>query len=430
MVRKKKIKATNILVLLVIALGVVVAFGNVAFGNLGQQGFGEDVYTPNYVSLSCERLPEQVDAEYFIKSFNILTGGSLSVACGVNSGADEVINGYVPFGCKFVPDKFIDYSVVNAGQVCPELSIFTSQWSTLGSNEQWEIDELEKVCLKASAINDGVNVKFSGDFYGLKMNNEDGTVIYEKNCNVREAVDKRSDITYVPGVSDAPDTLTPFSKVQHYIVGASPRVKSKDIITLDGKDVYINGIGSYYPIVTAEDGRKYTNTLNPMQDNRIICIPSANPLCIDGLTYTEDLEGSSCGLFNNIEGYVSIGGNEYCKYECINGENKPFDCKTINPCPANKPILDPNTLECTEAGRNVPDVNTDLSCIPFYQTPSSGDTCDLIDPFCNPEPHCKNVISSWVITAIIVFLLILLIAFLPKSNRNQRPIIVTGGSNN
>lgn len=332
---KKNIKIIIGVLLLIGIVGVLAYFG------IQQSTFNfttGKVYLPNYVSIFCGRLPTQIDDSWSIND----KGSSTCGYKGTETEDNLNIEAYVPYGCNYIPQKSLKYKIVSLSDSC-NWGIF-EDGTRVNTGATIKVDYGKKICFNEDSWGSTL-VKVTADKYGLRISSANGKVIFTKNCDLQSNIQNLKDIDYIPGFTEVPMRIEPKDSVDHYINGYSEVVNDKDVVTFEGNKIYIYAINSYYPIEKSADGYDFANSLKPRTNNKLICVPSQNPLCIGG-TEIKKLEDQSCSGFNLPEGYVSIGGNEECTFKCINGKLVKDDCRIIAKCPADKPYRNPITNVC------------------------------------------------------------------------------------
>ena len=333
----------------IIGILLISIIGAFYYTGVKQQEFSiNSVYLPNYVSIYCGRLPALATTKIIVSS-----NGYAESTCGV-SGTGFPINAYTPNGCKYVMSNQngwstpLSYKIVNANENC------NWHWYEDGNrfikNTAINVNYKNKICIKSHVLAGTLIVDGSAVAYGLHINNANGKVIFTKNCDLKSNINNIKDIDYIPGFSTTPYDMSPTNSVNNYIVGYSPIVNSKDVVKYNGKRIYINAIGSYFPIEKSKDGYYFANSLKEVHDSSIICVPSNNRMCIDGRKI--ETKNQPCSMFNKPEGYVSIGNGIECKYDCTNNVLKKDNCRQIAECSGNTPWRNPITNVCESAGQN------------------------------------------------------------------------------
>lgn len=406
--------------LLVIGLFVVV-FG--ASGIVQQSVLGQDVYVPVYSSVYCTRLPTQVNTLFSMTTKEQTFHCGLQNVAGVGN-----VNAYVPYGCKYYPKQTISYKVCNEEEDCS-----LGFWGTFAnaySDQTIVVNYGQKVTFYAGLLGNPTSKTFTvqAEPYGLLQGSYNGKVLFSANCDIRNL-----NLDYIPEELDTSKTtngfiIPPTLEVANYIVGQVPIQSSLDVITFKGKEIYVFAPGKYYNIVTSDDGRKYTNTLSTaiQTDNDIKCMPST-PYCTCTSTSCEvklPTEKTCSEISGNIEGYLKVSSTSECKYTCNNGVlTKTTDCRTIQQCPSDKPILDPKTGECIAAGGNL----ETTTCNKWYQ--ETGITTSykynfLFFKFGKVEtPVCKT--AGWVYLAafgilILIIAIVYILTMKPSRRRSRK----------
>lgn len=398
--------------LLLISILVLTLVGGVYYFNTQQQELSFNaVYLPDFVSIWCGRLPQQATTSFTVSDIS-------SSICG-DSGKNS-IDAYTPNGCDYVVKGIrIRYRIVSENTDCD--SVTFSWFLSSSSNTIIPVPYKQKICFESNLVLGGAKIQGSATAYGLTINSKDGKVIFTKNCDLKSNIKNIKNIDYIPGFSDTPILLTPDNSVNHYIVGYSPSVNNKDVVTRNGKRIYINSIGSYFPIEKSKNGYYYANSLKVTNDDSIICVPSNNPMCIDGTKI--QTENQPCSMFNKPSGYVGIGNNVECDYTCLSGHLKENTCRQKAICSGNTPWRNPITNKCESAGYK--NYTQDKQCgwnqesyktINYdYGTLNWREWVPFAEPIKVSESGCKT--AGWFYMAIIVLFLLIAIAivkFLPK----------------
>ena len=410
---------------------IVLAFGGVGLIILmlastgvlqAQTDFSADeIYLPNYISIHCEISGQQLQG-------SILVDDKTSSTCGYENDGPNQISADTFDGCDYLgKDGVVFYKVVDANTEC-KWGIFETGTS-LKAGTSTKVSFGKKICFNENNYGQA-NVEYSATKYGLRIDNANGKVIFTKNCKLASNLNSiDNDIDYIPGISSAPIDLRPGLKVEHWINGYSAVVKSNDVVMFNGNQIYIDRVGHYMPIVTSKDGIKYANSLDRKSDSKLICVPSQNPLCIDGIKLEEKIENIKCSLTNQPEGYVTQGDGTECEYTCSGSKLVKGDCRAVSVCSGATPVRNPITNKCESASSLIIHQN-DKAC-GFAQHPVTKN--DVVKSWYNyigigdPEiiPYDDCIADSWVVYVIFgsfitIFLLGSMIIFKKESTKTKK----------
>jgi len=298
-------------------------------------------YLPNYITIGCGVTGKQTQGSFTVDDVS-------SSTCGYSNDGPNAIPMDVFDGCDYTSKAThpIKVQIHEPRFDCDNIGF----WSWAGSDSIAKNNDVHVPFGKKLCINENdwghPTVNYRATKYGLIIYSGTGKVIFEKNCNLYDNYNKIAGIDYISGVSTKPFKMDPDDKAIYWIDGYEQRIAPLDVVNYNGKKIYITGIGSYYPIVTSNDGIKYANSLNEKYDNKIICVPSRNLKCVGGTKIIEDIEERDCSMFDMPEGYVVQPDGTECDYKCSNGNLKKDNCRKIAICSGDTPYRNPITNKC------------------------------------------------------------------------------------
>jgi len=418
-------KRNKVLITLLVLLGLVTAgwfiFGTeqnyIDFDQLSNDAY----YVPAYTNVYCA-------LHYPIDSTFKLEGTQQTFSCGSGSGSGSV-NAYVPGGCEYYPKVNLLAKVCNIKDDC-SISIYERTASLIlgiPANQVISISYGQKITFATTVLQStsNNNIEVKADVYGLKWETPNGYAQWTENCNTNSL-----NLDYIPGelVGNVGDVINPNAQIINYISGAIQIIGSKDVINHNGKLVYIERAGYYYEMKMSVKGYQYADTLHPIQDSSIKCVPST-PYCKDDASgIIESPDGKSCGLFNGPSTDYYTVGNQRCQYECVDGNLHPINCYDIINCPPNKPYFNEVTKQCEIANVIIPIPENECA---WYQDSYNSIEKDygafywraiipFVGPVETPVSGCKT--SGWVymlIAGTFIIIVIFLILKMPKASRRR-----------
>ena len=359
---QKKVKRTLSIVGIILFLAVLAIYGSQSFAVFQ----GGQVWLPEFGRLKCDVYPLNIQLGQVPK-------GGASFVCGSNA--------YIPNSCSYHVSSGTSYSALECerdSDVCK--TIRSGLEITISRDEKtFTIPSGKRLFIKPFIVTGNINVRETANSYRLHQIDSGFEIIDPKGCKLVEArsesflpSDDRNNVqtqNYQGEIYMAPDTLF------HYISKLTPSL-SKNVVTIQGinsgEPIYIYDLGRYYPIVTVKEGefkgQLVADTWSPKEDDRIKCLPAGDFCSSDAtkIVPTEKKCSESGGLTGEYKPTLTV--NRYCTLACNKATgliDYTNDCKTINPCPPDKPLRDPRSLECVSGSTpGLPQEKTDLT--PLY----------------------------------------------------------------
>jgi len=352
-------KKKNILPIILI----IVLLGLVAFASQRFALFGETVLLPQFGHIYCG---ERIDSPVKMRASVPDDQETIFFYCG-----PPTIRGYTAKGCDFQWRR-TDWKVGGKLGVCQSNGIcdfpLPSKPDTNVWYGPWHTDMGGYLALEPQQTLLGVDIYDEGDWqiyiespvYGL-WHQELGHLIVTTSCDIKSlglgydqlTEDKKAmQNNLIIGT-----TILKVGPITNFIVGSIAITDPINVITHNGKLIYITQPGCYYEIKESDKGLKYADTRVCIPDSSIVCVPS-QPYCAeDASRIVTTPEGKPCSeLAGMIENYIQISSIEACKYKCVDGKLfETDDCIAIpEECPPEKPLWDSQKGECVGIGPITP----------------------------------------------------------------------------
>jgi len=317
------------------------------------QYYTGSVYLPTWGHLYCGQKPEQIPNAQDTGLFTLNNNNKQEYFCSA-----PTLRAYMPNGCDVEVKR--PFALINPKTyICDgaETNVDNCQVFAIGSCNSGTWCPLGHISYgqKIVFINgkDSYQIQFKAQPYGI-WNQELGHLIITSSCDVKSLGAGYTQMFEDYKLEDyTQSTVLIVGHIVNYVTGSTLVSDPTNVITHNGKLVYISQPNYYYEVKDSKDGKKYVDTRTSIYDASIVCVPS-NPYCKDdasGIINSPD--GKSCGeLSGSIEGYVQVDSSEMCKFKCVGDKLvRTTDCKKIpTSCPPEKPLWDSIRAECVGVG--------------------------------------------------------------------------------
>lgn len=374
MVKKKRTKSSRFFFLVLFLAGIIaLVFGSIGSYNLissspGTQSFsliGDEIFVPKYFTGECKPRADNL-AQLTISSH---TDEGKFYSCTTQEAGKYIpqVNG---IQCEYEISDFSSATVYKCnGITTNKADLSTTKcekvFSIFSSVSDWtpfRVNAGDSIYINTDKVFGDAKLRVEYPSYGLRIRTADGFVQSTTNtCKVNSINDREYHTINVGSrIEIVPDV--PFNAVS----GLQKAISTQAVTLNDvesGKDIYITRPGYYYMIKKAEDGFKYVDTAGGEKfSNNIECIPRTTG-CSDDAKIIK-LEDQSCDKFGgSITNYAPVQGDntKLCKYSCDGGTlSVSSDCIQVQKsCPADKPLWDTSTGQCTSVAEPEPEEPTD-----------------------------------------------------------------------